>query len=86
VTLIFFGESAGYDVCVKFVTRYSKEVHLYCVSLDISPQLRGFETLPGGWLMIVMDRIDEEYVALDNKSAMHPHLRDSIMTQQAALH
>jgi hypothetical protein len=84
--LIFFGTSAGVDICVKFATRYSKEAHLYCASLGIAPMLQGYETLPGGWLMIVMDRVDKEYVDLDKTSVVHTHLCDSLMSKLDSLH
>jgi serine/threonine protein kinase len=52
------------DVCVKFVDRYSKEVHEKCFSMGFAPALRGFERLPGGWYMVVMDYIDDSYTEL----------------------
>src|SRR6266478_384308 len=42
-------------ICVKFVRRYSKEVHAFCASECFAPTLKGFEELPGGWYMVVME-------------------------------
>ncbi|KAF8548570.1 hypothetical protein OG21DRAFT_1448999 [Imleria badia] len=58
--LVFFGTLAGNPtirICIKFARRYSKEAHLHCAGLGFAPKLRGFEVLPGGWYMIVMDHL-----------------------------
>ncbi|KIK77136.1 hypothetical protein PAXRUDRAFT_835096 [Paxillus rubicundulus Ve08.2h10] len=59
--LIFFGTltegSAEAAICIKFVQRYSRDAHLHCASSGFAPRLRGFEKLPGGWHMVVMDRL-----------------------------
>jgi serine/threonine protein kinase len=59
--LIFFGtlseQHAAVPICIKFVRRYSQDAHLHCAMLGVAPRLRGFETLPGGWYMVVMDEI-----------------------------
>lgn len=46
------------DLCVKFVRQYSKEVHEYCASINAAPKLLGFESMPGGWYMVVMTFIE----------------------------
>ncbi|KAI9463374.1 hypothetical protein F5148DRAFT_1313294 [Russula earlei] len=57
--LVFEAELAnGKLVFVKFVQRYSKEAHEQCVKLRCAPNLLGFERLPGGWIMVVMDYLD----------------------------
>ncbi|KAG6374838.1 hypothetical protein JVT61DRAFT_4223 [Boletus reticuloceps] len=56
--LIFFGtltEDPTVQICIKFTRCYSKEAHLHCAELGFAPELRGF--LPGGWYMVVMDRL-----------------------------
>ena len=58
--LVFFGtlqEDVTVEICIKFARRYSKEAHLHCAELGFAPKLRGFEELPGGWYMVVMDKI-----------------------------
>ncbi|KAI9459631.1 hypothetical protein HD554DRAFT_2206982 [Boletus coccyginus] len=58
--LVFFGtlqEDDTNQICIKFSRRYSKEAHLHCAELSFAPKLRGFEELPGGWYMVVMDRL-----------------------------
>lgn len=58
--LVFFGTLEGNptaQICIKFTQRYSKEAHLHCAKVGFAPKLRGFEVLPGGWFMIVMDNL-----------------------------
>ncbi|KAG1853978.1 hypothetical protein F4604DRAFT_1591359 [Suillus subluteus] len=56
--LIFFGTlTEGPVICIKFVRRYSQDAHLHCASSGFAPRLRGFEKLPGGWYMVVMDKL-----------------------------
>jgi hypothetical protein len=59
--LIFYGETVepvGTKLCIKFVRRYSKDVHLFCAANGYAPALYGFEELPGDWYMVVMEDID----------------------------
>ncbi|KAG2065397.1 hypothetical protein BDR04DRAFT_1108553 [Suillus decipiens] len=59
--LIFFGILTGRPaedaICIKFVQHYSRDVHLHFASSGLAPRLRGFEELPGGWYMVVMDKL-----------------------------
>ncbi|GLB38823.1 hypothetical protein LshimejAT787_0506880 [Lyophyllum shimeji] len=66
--LIFFGRlrDGGDEVCIiKLARRYSREVREFCGLLDIAPRLRGFDKIPGGWYMVVMDQIGEEYTSYE---------------------
>jgi hypothetical protein len=67
--LIFHGTMGKDKVFVKFVRRYSKEAHLKCASLGFAPALRGFDLIPGGWYMVVMDLLREGYHGLDQSDA-----------------
>ncbi|KAL6306639.1 hypothetical protein BKA93DRAFT_823843 [Sparassis latifolia] len=72
--LIFKGRTVGKDeIIIKFTRRYSKEVHLWCAEHGYAPNLRGFEQLPGGWLMIVMDVVDASYTGLYLAQAILRH-------------
>lgn len=64
--LVFFGKllDDGDDICIKFVREYSPDAHAFCASKGFAPALRGFERLPGGWYMVIMDRIPGDYVNL----------------------
>jgi len=81
---LIFGES---DVCVKFVTRYSKAAHIQCASMGIAPTLRGLEALPGGWFMVVMDRIDDVFMPLyTSESSLSVELCNLVQEETAHLH
>ena len=64
--LIFFGKllDGGRDICIKFVHEYSPDAHAFCASKGFAPSLHGFEKLPGGWYMVVMDWIPIDFVKL----------------------
>ena len=54
--LLFLGQMPdNRTICIKFVRRYSNEAHKCCAQLGFAPQLFGFESLPGGWFMVIMD-------------------------------
>lgn len=59
--LVFLGKSGEDYVFIKFVRRYSKEAHEKCSELGFAPRLRAFSQLPGGWYMVVMDYVADEY-------------------------
>src|SRR5262249_6448860 len=76
------------ELCIKFVRRYCKEVHQICASESCAPRLRGFESLPGGWFMVVMDVVNEEYIEFFklDKSVRTPVLLEEITAKLTHLH
>ncbi|KAG1851653.1 hypothetical protein F4604DRAFT_1592308, partial [Suillus subluteus] len=60
--LIFFGETvgnvAGNKICIKFVKHYSPEAHEFCASKGNAPKLIAYNSLHGGWKMVIMDALD----------------------------
>ena len=58
----------GLRVCVKFTRRYSREVHEFCASRDFAPKLLGYEGIPGGWHMVVMEHLGEDYMQFKQSS------------------
>lgn len=61
--LLFIAETeGGVKMCVKFVLRYSVEPHQKCAELGFTPQLKGYKDLPGGWKMVIMEAIDNDFV------------------------
>ena len=62
-------------ICIKFVRRYSTDAHEYCATKGFAPELRGFRYLPGGWRMVVMDMISQEYRCLD-LNVPYPHFEE----------
>lgn len=56
---IFFAKLwNGKDICIKFVKQYSPEVHRLCAGSRHAPRLLGYETLVGGWKMVVMEPLN----------------------------
>jgi len=66
---IFFGDlnstAAQQSVCIKFTHQYSQDVHRFCAVKGHAPKLHGIQRLPGGFYMVVMDDIGEDYISLD---------------------
>jgi hypothetical protein len=65
-TLVFFGIEETTPICIKFVRRYSSEAHTFCASRGFAPELKGFDKLPGGWYMVVMEDISNTYRQADS--------------------
>jgi len=89
--LVFFGTLEGdprVQICIKFTHRYSKEAHLHCAELGFAPKLQGFEVLPGGWYMIVMDDlVGYDLLAdLPDTDRLPRSLFEAIGTQLRTLH
>ena len=47
--------NTGKQICIKFTWTYSVEVHHKCAQWKVSPKLRGYEDIIGGWQIITMD-------------------------------
>jgi serine/threonine protein kinase len=65
--LVFFGQFQDADrqaICIKFTRQYCQQAHEHCASKGNAPRLHAVEEYPGGWHMIVMDDIREDYVSL----------------------
>jgi hypothetical protein len=80
--LVFSGVAGNVKICIKFVRQYSKEAHLRCSSLGFAPRLRGFQQIPGGWYMVVMDFIDDMYHDLSNsfvKASFQPEVEEKVI-------
>lgn len=83
--LLFIGElEMGKRICVKFVKNYSDKVHSFCASMKVAPALIGFDRVPGGWHMVVMEALDE-YQDLDTQTATH-FVLDGIRAKIVLLH
>ena len=74
--LVFRGRDGYDDICIKFVRRYSKDVHLKCSSLGFAPTLRGFQLIPGGWYMVIMDYVGDTCQELDDSPVKAPFLTE----------
>ena len=79
-------ETGGEEtICIKFVRHYSKDAHAFCASRGFAPILKGFQELPGGWWMVVMEMIDEDYCRLSDFPPHYSHYED-IARKLASLH
>ena len=47
-------------VLVKFTRQYCPELHWFCAERCHAPQLLGYNTIPGGWHVVVMEWIDHD--------------------------
>jgi hypothetical protein len=70
-------------VCIKFTCIYSLEVHKLCSSMGFAPVVQGFEEVLGGWYMIMMDYIGEEFHHMEKPSV---DLYESISKKIMQLH
>jgi serine/threonine protein kinase len=79
---------AGQRVAVKFVRRYSKELHEHCASRDLAPALLGFEKLAGGWFMVVMEHMDgyETLATLKDRASIPTQLRQMVTDLVTSFH
>jgi serine/threonine protein kinase len=88
--LIFRAAVNGSDedtLCIKFTRRYSEKAHRLLAELGHAPRLRAVSSLPGGWIMIVMDlsRYDPLYLlpfpprsASESKHVVRSKIRDIV--------
>ncbi|KAF8308850.1 uncharacterized protein EI90DRAFT_3107321, partial [Cantharellus anzutake] len=83
--LVFYGTAGDDKICIKFVRRYSKDAHHTCSLLGFAPALRGFQSIPGGWSMVVMDFIDNTYHELEDSYAK-ASFETEIRTKVTSLH
>jgi hypothetical protein len=75
----------GESICVKFVCHYSKDVHNFCTSKGFAPTLEGFEERPGGWHMVILEMIADDYCSPMDFPPPYSHC-DDIIGKLASLH
>jgi hypothetical protein len=57
----YVAETPGADkqlILIKFVRRYSTELHQICAKSGHAPLILTFEQLPGGWFAVAMEYIE----------------------------
>ncbi|KAF8060635.1 hypothetical protein FPV67DRAFT_1631455 [Lyophyllum atratum] len=94
--LLFHGKQRlnGDGICIKFSRGYSKDAHLSCASTGAAPKLLGFDIVPGGWFMVVMEWFGEDYMSyfdyrhlpLNSHPELPRPLRDEIRRSITRLH
>jgi hypothetical protein len=62
-------------VVVKFARSYSRDLHEHCAASALAPALLGFEKLPGGWFIVVMEYMAGYEVFTTLKDPPHRYLR-----------
>ena len=48
------------EVIVKLTRQYFPLLHSFCASRGCAPQLLGYGAIPGGWLVVVMEKIEQQ--------------------------
>jgi len=87
--LICFGteDKGDDDICIKFVEAYSPDAHNHLAGLECAPVLRGFEKITGGWFMVVMDKLPEEFEMLHaHKERLPLSVFDDITAKLGSFH
>jgi hypothetical protein len=78
---VFFGDldsaAARRKLCIKFTHQYGEDVHRYCATKRHAPKLHVVQRLPGGFCMVVMDDVGEDYVDLHSFVDDHPEILSS---------
>ncbi|KAK2459588.1 hypothetical protein APHAL10511_008398 [Amanita phalloides] len=64
--LLFKGKAGSDFVCIKFVHQYGKDVHQWCADKGFAPKLMACEKLSAGWLMVVMELLDDSWIRLSD--------------------
>ena len=94
---VFFGDldSTHQQLCIKFTHQYGEDVHRFCAAKGHAPKLYAVQRLPGGFYMVVMADIGEEYIDLHNfvnndqeirLSAAYAELRENIRSFLEEMH
>ena len=86
--LLFQGWTDGHPVVVKFVRSYSKDLHKHCADLALAPVLLGFEQLPGNWLMVVMEYMDDykPLSTFEDRASISTHLQQTVTKLVTSFH
>jgi hypothetical protein len=53
-------DASSQKLCVKFTKRYSEAAHRHCANRDVAPRVYTVEPLPGGWIMVVMEYLEDD--------------------------
>lgn len=70
--LLFCGKQDSGLICIKFVQIYSRPAHEHLATLKCAPKLRGFQSIGGGWSLVVMDMLSG-YETLHDYKGGKPH-------------
>jgi serine/threonine protein kinase len=73
---------------VKFTQKYSEEAHAHCASHGVAPELYAVEQLGGGWMMVVMEYLDEDMYThmYELRASRRASLRTAVTDAVSTLH
>ena len=78
--------SKGDKLFIKFTRRYSEGAHQYCSGGGIAPDLYAIEKLPGGWVMVVMEFLGDEFILLSSSNVERDVLKVGLKAAVDILH
>ena len=84
--LLFRGKTAHKQICIKFVRKYGKDVHIWCADKGFAPRLIAYCALAGGWYMVIMDLLNESWISMANTQVRPEGLREKIHAAITELH
>jgi serine/threonine protein kinase len=74
-------------LAIKYTRQYSRDAHELLSNAGLAPELHGFEIIPGGWKMVVMQYMDKSYQLLSKLEHKDRELfKDSIEQSVSLLH
>jgi predicted Ser/Thr protein kinase len=75
------------ELAIKYTRQYSVDAHNLLSAKGLAPELHGFESIPGGWTMVVMEYIGESYQLLSKlQSENRKRFKASIQQSVSLLH
>jgi hypothetical protein len=69
--LLFPALTTGPDrkpIIIKFVRRYSLDLHNHCFNNNFAPRLLAYQNIRGGWFMVVMDDLSTTHDILTDEN------------------
>jgi serine/threonine protein kinase len=86
--LLFLAKTVDNNrLAIKYTRQYSLGAHKLLSEKGLAPELHGFESIPGGWKMVVMEYIGESYQLLSElESDNREPFKDSIQQSVSLLH
>ena len=87
-SLLFQGWTEDDPVVVKFVRSYSKDLHTHCADLALAPLLLGFEQLPGNWLMVAMEYMEDykPFSTFEDRASISAQLQQTVTKLVTSFH
>ncbi|KAJ7654728.1 hypothetical protein B0H17DRAFT_385197 [Mycena rosella] len=80
--LLFTATTGTETVLVKFSKTYSVDLHSFCQEAGHAPVLLGYDCVPGGWHVIVMESLDGESLHMPS---MDHAMRQTVYAQMQQL-